>query len=165
LIADVQWQLADYEGARESFEAIREADTDNVPANLALANIYERLSRRRPALLVDSDHAIDRVLASREATTPQRVEALALKGRNHKTRWRRAFMGLATVDERRQAAMNQTLRASYDAYQDAFSYDLNHFWSGLAALQMGTIFLDLSEGNEGAWQLTFDNDQEADAYR
>jgi len=39
-----------------------------VTANLALANIYERLSRRRPAqLLTDSDHAIERVLASREA--------------------------------------------------------------------------------------------------
>ncbi len=166
LVADAQWKLGDYEGARESFEAIRDTDADNVTANLALANIYERLSRRRPAqLLTDSDHAIERVLASREATSTQRVEALALKGRNHKTRWRRAFMGLGTVDERRQAAMNQTLRESYEAYHEAFFHDLNHFWSGLAALQMGTVFLDLSEGDDGSWQLTFDKDDEAQAYR
>ena len=165
LVADAQWKLGDYEGARESFEAIREADADHVTANLALANIYERLSRRRPELLTNSDHAIEQVLASREVTSTQRIEALALKGRNRKTRWRRAFMGLGTVDERRQAAMNQTLRASYEAYHEAFSHDLNHFWSGLAALQMGTVFLELSEGDDGAWQLTFDNDQEAAAYR
>ena len=35
-------------------------------------------------------------------------------------------------------------RDSYEAYARAFREDLNHFWSGLAALQMGTIFLDLS---------------------
>jgi hypothetical protein len=165
LVAAAQWHLRDYEGARESFEAIREADADNVAANLALANIYERLSRRRPELLTNSDHAIERVLASREAAANQRVEALALKGRNHKTRWRREFIGLATVDERRQAAMNQTLRESYEAYREAFSNDLNHFWSGLGALQMGTIFLNMSEGGDGSWKLTFDNDPEAEAYR
>jgi len=46
-------------------------------------------------------------------------------------------MGLGTVDERPAAAMNQTLRESYEAYHEAFFHDLNHFWSGLAALQDG----------------------------
>ena len=165
LVAAAQWDLKDYEGAKESFEIIRQTDADNVAANLALANLYERLSQRKPELLTNSDRAMERVLASSEATPTQHAEALALKGRNHKTRWRRAFFGLATVDERRQAAMNQALRESYDAYQEAFSHDLNHFWSGLGALQMGTIFLDLSEGEDGAWKLTFDNDPEAEAYR
>jgi hypothetical protein len=165
LVAAAQWNLKDYKGAKESFEAIRETDADNVAANLALANIYERLSERKPELLTNSEQAIERVLASTEATSTQRTEALALKGRNRKTRWRRAFLELGTVDERRQAAMNQALRESYDAYQEAFYHDLNHFWSGLAALQMGTIFLDLSAGEDGAWKLTFDNDSEAETYR
>ena len=65
LVAAAQWHLKDYEGARESFEAIRETDADNVAANLALANIYERLSQQKPELLTSSDHAIERVLASR----------------------------------------------------------------------------------------------------
>jgi len=90
-------------GARESFEAIRDTDADNVTANLALAKyLRAAVSAETGKLLTDSDHAIERVLASREATSTQRVEALALKGRNHKTRWRRAFMGLGTVDERRR---------------------------------------------------------------
>jgi tetratricopeptide (TPR) repeat protein len=165
LVAAAQWDLKDYEGARESFEAIRDSDPDDVAANLALANIYERLSQRRPELLTNSEHAIERVLASKDLTSTQRAEALALKGRNRKTRWRREFKGLGTVEERRQAAMNQALRESYDAYREVFSHDLNHFWSGLVALQMGTIFLDLSEGDNGAWKFTFNNDREAKAYR
>ena len=165
LVAAAQWHLKDYEGASESFEAIRATDADNVAANLALANIYERLSQQKPELLTNSDHAIERVLASNEATSTQPAEAVALNGRNRKTRWRRAVRGLGTVDERRQAAMNQALREFYEAYREAFSNDLNHFWSGLGALQMGTIFLDLSEGDAGSWKLTFDHDPEAEAYR
>jgi hypothetical protein len=165
LVAAAQWDLKDCEGARESFEAIRDTDADHIAANLALANIYERLAEQRPELLTNSEQAIERVLASKGTTSTHRAEALALKGRNRKTRWRREFMGLGTVDERRQAAMNQALRESYEAYREVFSYDLNHFWPGLVALQMGTIFLDLSEGDNGAWKLTFDNDPAAEAYR
>jgi hypothetical protein len=79
-------------------------------------------------------------------TSTDRVEALALKGRNQKRQWRLEFEDLQSVGERRQAAMNQALREAYEACRAAFYQDLNHFWSGLAALQMGTIFLDLSEG-------------------
>jgi hypothetical protein len=167
LVASAQWDLKDYEGARESLEAIRETHRDNVAASLALANIYERLYRdeKKPEILRASDHAIERVLASKDATSTNRVEALALKGRNQKTRWRLEFNSLQSVDERRQAAMNQSLRESYEAYRAAFYQDLNHFWSGLAALQMGTIFLDLSEGEDGSWRYTFDDDTQAEAYR
>ena len=167
LVAFAQWDLKDYEGARESLEAIRDTHWDNVAASLALANIYERLSRngKQPELLTASDQAIERVLMSQDATSKHCVEALALKGRNQKTRWRLEFMEIGTVDERRQAAMNQALRTSYEAYRAAFYQDLNHFWPGLAALQMATVFLALSEGEDGAWKYTFDNDDQADAYR
>jgi hypothetical protein len=167
LVADAQWQLKDYEGARESFEAIREAHRENIPTNLALANIYERLYRNEGKLefLIASDQAIERVLASKDVTSTNYAEALALKGRNQKTRWRLAFKDLTTVNERRRAAMNQELRECYEAYLKAFYQDLNHFYSGLAALQMGTIFLDLSEGEDGLWKDSFDNDHEAEMYR
>jgi hypothetical protein len=60
--------------------------------------------------------------------------------------------------------MTESLRKCFDAYRAAFSTDLNHFWSGLAAVQMGTIFLDLSEGND-SWKSTFDDDGKAERYR
>ena len=134
--------------------------------DLALANIYERLSRvgKSPELLKLSDQAIERVVVSKNASSTNRVEALALKGRNQKTRWRLEFDALQSVPARRQAAMNQALRESYEAYRAAFYQDLNHFYSGLAALQMSTIFLDLSAGDD-SWMSTFDNDDQAKEYR
>lgn len=166
-VAETQWNLKDYEGARESLETIRETHWDNVDTNLALANIYERLYRNegKLELLTASDQAVEQVLASRDTTSKSRVEAMALKGRNQKTRWRRAFRNLATINARRLAAMNQALRECYEAYWNAFYQDLNHFYSGLNALQMGTIFLDLAEGEDRSWKNSFDDDDAAETYR
>jgi len=166
LIADGQLDLRDYEGARQTLDSIRKSQPDDVAANLALANVHERLHRsdRQEQSLVASDQAIERVLAARNVSRAQQVEALALQGRNRKTRWRREFARLASVEERRSTAMSQSLRECFDAYRASFGKDLNHFWSGLAALQMGAIFLDLSETDD-AWKATFDDDAQAEAYR
>src|SRR5262245_49398789 len=168
LIARRQWDLRDYTGARQSLESITKVLPDDVEANLVLANVYERLARETekpdPGLLALSDQAIERVLGARDAARKDRVEALALQGRNQKTRWRVEFADVHDVAERRSAAMTESLRKCFDAYRDAFRTDLNHFWSGLAALQMGSIFLELSEGND-TWKSTFDDDGQADRYR
>src|SRR5262249_49948304 len=67
-----------------------------------------------------------------------------------------------TVAQRREAASSRTLRKAYEAYRDGFLVDLNHYWSGLAALQMGTIAADLSR--EPAWEDAFDDASQAKAY-
>ena len=59
--------------------------------------------------------------------------------------------------------MNRALQKSYEAYWEAFSQDLNHYYSGLNALQVGTIFLMLSKDDD-TWKDAFNNDDEADAY-
>jgi hypothetical protein len=166
LVADGQWDLGDFAGAQKNLERIREIQPDDVAANLALANVYERLYRKDKRLerLAASDQAIARVLAGRDVPRAHEVEALALQGRNQKTRWRLEWASCGSVDERRAAAMNESLRKCFDAYRAAFGRDLNHFWSGLAALQMGAIFLDLSEADD-AWKSTFDDDAAADKYR
>jgi tetratricopeptide repeat protein len=166
LVAEGQWDLKDYAGARENLEAIRAVQHENVKANLALANVYERMYRdeKKPDLLALSDQAIERVLNGRDIPRRDQVEAWTLQGRNQKTRWRLEFADLATVEERRAAGMSEPLRRCLDAYRAAFAKDLNHFWSGLAALQMGTIFLDLSETSD-SWKSTFNDDAEADRYR
>jgi hypothetical protein len=168
LIADAQWKLQDFEGARSTFESIREARGVDDAANLTLANIYERLSRtnRSPELLVASDHAIDRVLVSTTATPKERVEALSIKSRNQKTRWRREFEDDEAPGKRRQKAMNRKLQDAYDAYREAFEYDLNHYYPGVAALQMGKLFLELSAEGEGtAWHRIFPDARRATEYR
>jgi hypothetical protein len=167
LIAKAQWDLGDYESAKESLEIIRMIYPDHIEVNLMLANIYERLSRKEnlPELLLASDQAIARVLANQNLDSEKAVEALTLKGRNQKTQWRLEFAGLGPVERCREVAMNSALRSSYDAYRAAFNQDLNHFWSGLASLQMGTIFLELSGEDNASWKSHFDNDDQADSYR
>jgi len=165
LVAAAQWDLKDYEGSRETWQAIRDTHPNDVAANLALANIYERLYRqtKQPEQLEASDQAIERVLSGEGVARKQLAEALALKGRNQKTRWRLEFEGRSTLEERRKAALNRVLLRSYEAYRDAYSEDLNHFYSGLSALQMGTVLLDLS--GEPRWPDVFETDSQADAYR
>jgi hypothetical protein len=164
LVGRAQWDLKDYDGACQSWEIVREMYPDDVGANLALANIYERLSRAetKPELITLSVEALDRVLNNILTTGRQRVEALTLRGRNLKTSWRLEFEQLNAA-EKRAAAMNRGLMNSYEAYLNAFLEDLNHYYSGIAALQMGTILLDLSK--EDVWYGPFRNDSEAKAYQ
>jgi hypothetical protein len=146
LIGQSQWDVGDYEGARQTWERIRANDPDDLAANLALANLFERQYRdeRRPELLEASNHAIARVLDGGRASPDQRAEALALKGRNAKTRWRLDWESLSDPAARRERATNGTLLKAYESYRAAYLVDLNHYWSGLAALQMGTVAQDLS---------------------
>jgi hypothetical protein len=163
LVGSAQWKLKDWNGAQESWEAIRETHPEDIQANFALANIYERLYRtqRRLELLESSDHAIDRVLASDRLDRERKAEALALQGRNEKTRWRLEIDNLDATEDRRKAAMNRALIRSFERYREAYFQDLNHFYSGLAALQMGTVLVDLS--NSDGWYDAFDSDEEADS--
>jgi len=165
-IAQAQWRVKDYSGARESWEAVRAVRPNDVKANLALANVYERLYRdeRRSALLEASNQAIERLLAIETLTANHRAEALALNGRNLKTLWRLDFEDLATLEERRERALDERLRRSYDAYREAFQVDLNNFYPGLAALQAGFILKQLSSGAGWAGLFGFDS-AEADRYR
>jgi len=165
LVATAQWDVRDYDGARDSWEVIRATHPGDIMANLALANIYERLHRetKKPELIEISDQAIERVLGNTSTTRKQRAEALALRGRNQKTRWRLEFGDLDGVEQRRKAAMNRELVRSYEVYRDAFFEDLNHFYPGLSALQMGTILFNLSA--EDVWYNAFDSDGEANGYK
>ena len=165
-VGRAQWDVKDYNGAKESWEALRDIHPNDVDANLALANIYERLSRKEGNLnwLGESDRSIDRVLQNSVTNRAQSAEALSLRGRNKKTRWRNELSNLATEEQRREHALTRPLLSSYEAYYEAFLQDLNHFYPGLNALQMATILFELSEDNE-AWYDIFDTDEKATSAR
>ena len=166
LIGQAQWDVEDHEGARMTFERVIGNDPDDVPSNLALSNLYERQYRKERQLeqFAASDQAIARVLARGDAlTTAQRAEALALQGRNQKTLWRLSFEDLPELAARRRRASSRSLRASYEAYRKAYLTDLNHFWPGLAALQLGTVALDLAN-DASDWASSFETDDEAVSY-
>jgi hypothetical protein len=164
-VANAQWDLDDYDGARETWAVIRRNDPDHPAANLALANIFERQAKRsnRPELLDESNLAIARVLKSDGVAPARRAEAMALQARNLKTLWRRDFDGIDDLARRREAATNLNLVDAYKAYRAAYFNDLNHSWSGLAALQQGTMALELS--NEIVWEDIFDDSDQASLYK
>jgi hypothetical protein len=161
VIGQAQWDIEDYEGARRTHQKLIDHDADDLDANCALANLYERQYRRekRAELLAASEQAIKRVLANNRATQEQRTEALSLAGRNSKTRWRQAFEDLTNVAERRKAATNRRLIEAYEGYRGAYSGNLNHYWSGIAAMQMCAIAKSLAD--EESWRLAFDHEGEA----
>jgi hypothetical protein len=161
VIGRAQWDIADYEGARRTYQKLIDHDTEDLDANNALANLYERQYRRerREDLLVASDLAIKRILANNRATLEERTEALSLMGRNAKTRWRLAFENEKDTGARRNAAVNRNLLEAYNGYLRAYSGNLNHYWSGLAALQMCAIAKSLTA--EEVWQDAFDDERQA----
>jgi hypothetical protein len=140
-IGRAQWSLKDYAGARRSWETIRTAMEGDIEANLALANLYERQFRdeKRDALLESSNQAIRQVLDAEGTTPSQQAEAHALKGRNLKTLWRGRFAAAADPTAALQLALDARALESYQSYRRAFYADLNAFYPGLAALQMGQM--------------------------
>lgn len=166
VVGRAQWDLQDWDGASATWEAVRDIDAADIDANLALANVYERQSRdgeKRDELLERSNHAIERVLTNPAITRNQRAEALALSGRNQKTQWRLKFEQLGTLQERRGAAMSRALIRSYNSYRGAFLADLNSYWPGLAAVQMGTILVSFADAAN--WNDVFDSDADAQTFK
>ncbi|WP_028999648.1 tetratricopeptide repeat-containing protein [Azohydromonas australica] len=123
-----------FPGARDTWERVREGLPQELEANLALANVYERLYRqqRKPALLESSNQAVQRTLGCPDLRAGERAEATALRARNLKTLWRRQFEGLPTLQQRRAAALSVHARDAYAAYLEAFQLDLNSFFPGVA---------------------------------
>jgi hypothetical protein len=165
LVGQALWDLNDYPGACKTWECVRAADPDDLAANLALSNIFERRyrSEKTPEFLERSNLSLTRVLRSGKISVGQRAEANALQARNLKTLWRLDFEAETVLSKRRQrAAASRTLLKAFEAYCNAYFADLNHYWSELAALQLATIALDLSR--EDTWQDAFDNSDDATAY-
>jgi hypothetical protein len=165
LIAEGQWYLMDYVGARKTWERVCANYPNDVAGNLTLANVYERQYRAegRQELLEASNQAIGRALRTGEMTAAQRAEASALQARNLKTLWRLEFERVEDLRQRREIATNRTLLRSYEAYRNAYFEDLNHYWSGLAALQQGTVALALSD--EDGWEDIFDSGRQGEFYK
>lgn len=145
-VGDSQWKLKDYAGARTTWERLRDVSGMDVEANLALANIYERQGSElgKDDLLQLSNQSIRRVLEAGACSVPQRAEALALEGRNLKTMWRAAFRSMSDPAAVKKAALDARALQSYNSYRKAFYCDLNAYYPGVAALQMGHILLLLA---------------------
>jgi len=160
LVGREQFNAKAFEAAAVTLEALREINRFDREANLLLATVYQRLGD-----LPQSEIALRRVADHPDTPPKDRAEVFSLLGRNLKAQWHEAWKTSAD-DSRRTRALDSTLLSkSYDAYLKGFRQDLNHFYSGLNALAMLTIQLELARALPPVWADQFATQEEADAAR
>jgi hypothetical protein len=156
-VGAAQFLLASWEAARVTWERVRHDDATDVEANARLATIYQKVGD-----LAKADEAVERILLSPEVHGPERAELESLRASNRKTRWTSEWLAVDDASERAQRALRSSwLSDAYEGYWTAFAYDRNHVYSGLNALAMVNILLELSERLPEVWTSRYDSDEDA----
>ncbi|MEX5716965.1 tetratricopeptide repeat-containing protein [Geodermatophilus maliterrae] len=157
-VARASADVGDDSGARDAWERIRAAHPDDFQVNQALSDTYRRLGD-----LVASDQAIERALGGAALGTRDRAELFALRASNSKRRWTKQWRSADDPSARvRLALRSRELEGALRSYIRGFEEDLNHSYSGINALAMGRIALELAVRDRSTWQTRFDTDEEAD---
>jgi hypothetical protein len=157
-VAQASADVGDDVGAKQAWEKIRAAHPDDLQANRALSDIYRRLGD-----LVASDQAIGRALSGAALGARDRAELYSLRASNSKRRWAEQWRREGEPAVRMRVALrSRELESSLQSYRRGFEEDLNHWYSGLNALAMGKIILELAARDLRAWQTRFDSDEDAD---
>ncbi len=153
-IGRAQFALRAMEAAKETWEAVRRFDADDVETNTLLATIDQRLGR-----LADSDIAIDRVLAQPDIPRRARAEALALKGRNAKNQWLKEWSEKADRDAARRCALGSGwLRQAFEHYSTGFRTDLTNYFPGINAVGLLVILTQLAIADSETWRGSSESD-------
>lgn len=146
-----------YGAAKTAWESLRKLDDFDLEANIALANIYQRLDD-----LLSSDQALERAL--QVATEPADIaEIHGQLGRNKKDRWVRSWHNATSEDKARKALDSPLLIEAYEQYLMAYRQDLDSYYPGLNALGLAVIIVELAAKYPGVWSDQFADDNEASA--
>ncbi len=158
LIGNAQFRLQDWPGAKATWLAVREYDDMDREANLLLATIFQRLDD-----LVSSDQAVERALQSEDLSAADRAEVRALMGRNAKAQWKAAWEQAGDLRAAQKAALSTPfLERCFELYRQGFVEDRNHIYSGLNALAMATMWIELAQAQPSTWEEGFDNAADAE---
>jgi hypothetical protein len=158
-VATALMALKAFDAARQAWEAVRARLDRDLEADIKLGTLHQRLNN-----LAASDSAIARALDEHPDIAPsQRAEALSLRGSNAKQRWTDSWPAdLPPAELGPLALASDHLRQAADAYTQAFDADLNHFYSGINALAMTRMQLELAEAHPDAWTDSFPSDKDAE---
>jgi tetratricopeptide (TPR) repeat protein len=157
-VGTVQFDLKAFIGAKDTWESVRRLEPNDLEANLRLGTIYERLGD-----LTRSTQALERALANKNIKREERAETYSLLARNAKTRWRNEWESAPPEERPKMALRSPYLKDSFEAYEHAFTEDINHFYSGLNALAMLTIMIELADALPDVWNELFETDQESES--
>ncbi|HEV8371510.1 MAG TPA: tetratricopeptide repeat-containing protein [Pyrinomonadaceae bacterium] len=157
-VGRAQFDLKSYASAKVTWEYVRRLEPSDLESNILLGTIYERLGD-----LTRSTQALDRAIENEDIQSNQRAEVYALLGRNAKTRWRDEWVNDLPESRVTTSFRSPHLRDSFENYRRAFEEDLNHFYSGLNALAMLSILIELATKLPNIWNELFETDEEAEA--
>ncbi len=156
MIGRVQFKLKDYEHACATWEQIRKYDMFDTEANQKLATCYQKTEN-----YISSDQAADRALMA-NLNDWDRAETWALIGSNHKTQWRMQWQDEPDMALRQQQALvSNLLTRSYEAYRKGYEHHRSHYYSGLNAVAMRSVQVELALLHPQSWMLEFDDDEVA----
>lgn len=170
-LRDVRWELAGrrhvgraqgdlklFTAARATWGRVLELAPGDVEAPLRQGTVLQRLGET-----VASTNALRRVLSQPGLSAAQRAEARALIGSNLKTQWA-IEVARAPADRRQATALASSfLHDARAEYAHGFREDLNHYYSGLNALALTVLTLDLVEVDAAPWEALHDEGDEAAA--
>jgi tetratricopeptide (TPR) repeat protein len=157
LVARAQFALKAWPDALATYEAIREIRPDDPDANLSLGTVYLELGKE-----VESAAALERVSGQHDIASAEEAEALALLGRNAKNLWVRDWCDLASEAAKHEAALRSPhLETARTYYDQAFSIDQNHWYSGVNALALTAVLTCLIDEQPDVWGERFDDDDRA----
>jgi len=155
-VARALQRVGDNAGAKEAFERVRRVRPGDLEANRELANVYRWLNE-----FSLSDQAIDRALESGTLSQTDRAELYAYRGSNSKRMWAGQWREVDEQDRACAALRSRQLDDSFQFYLRGFEEDLNHWYSGLNALAMAKIMVELARRCPDDWRTRFDTDAEA----
>jgi hypothetical protein len=181
-VGEAQFEIRAFAGAKETFEALRRVDPDELQPNYRLGTIYQKLAESAADVdtkldyLTSSEQAIARVL---ERTRPpadgreslkdgaqrrlHRAEGHSLLGSNAKTRWLDEWASPTAEARRSKALRSPHLATSVRHYLAGFAEDLDSFYPGISALAMMKIQLDLAKALPEIWVEGFEDEDKAAA--
>lgn len=156
IIGESQFKQKDFEHACTTWEQVRKYDMFDVEANQRLATCYQKTDN-----YILSDQAAGRALEA-NLNDWDRAETWALIGSNHKTQWRQQWQNEADLAQRQQQALvSNLLTRSYEAYRKGYEHHRSHYYSGLNAVAMRSMQLELALLHPQNWALEFDDDEVA----
>jgi hypothetical protein len=156
VVGRAQFKAKAYADARDTWEAVRQAEPQDQEANTWLGTIYQRLRQPEKAIA-----ALHRVLANRATAAAEQAEAHALLGRIAKDQWLSKWTNEPLAQRQHAALQSPLLTEAYSEYLAGFRADLNHYYSGINALGLLVTQLALATALPGTWNETFENDDDA----
>lgn len=158
LVGRALFDLRSYAAAGRFWESVRKLNELDREANLRLGTIFQRQGE-----LTSSDQALNRVFENPQATEEDRAEAYALLGSNDKARMMAEWQSADAAQRQPRTMRLPYLHRAYEAYRRGYLVNLNHFYSGLNALGLVSVELDLIREQPEVWLERFDSQEDADA--